>query len=323
MPPSSPPDRCIFCESTSPVFWQTKAADGDEYNVWRCTECGSGFVWPRPTETRLASFYLDSDDYCQNLTHMEADARYHPTSSQEAEAVLKKCGTLTGGRRLLDVGAGRGTYSCVALRQGFKVDAIEPNESARQKFKELNGFLPQDGFLDEYVEASNKPYDVLLLSHVLEHIADPERTAAQLYALTAPDGLVAIAVPHFGSLLSRIQGRNDMFVCPPEHLNFFSKRGLAMLLERNGYRLRHIETTSKVPKYRIQTVLRVRLLASAGWRSLYLAMRLADRCRLGMTITAYFQKPAHDSAPQQMTCPRVISQKLFASPTAAPKRAVH
>lgn len=292
---NSAPGRCIFCESTRLTFWQTKAVGCNEYNVWKCAACGSGFVWPRPGAAQLASFYHDSVDYCDGLTHKEADARYYPTSSQEAEVVLGKCRILTGGRGLLDVGAGRGTYSRVALRQGFKVDALEPNESAREKFKELNGFLPQSGFLEEFIESCDKRYEVVLLSHVLEHMPDPEKTAAQLCALTAPAGVAVIAVPHFGSLLSRVQGRNDMFVSPPEHLNFFSKQGLVALFVKNGYRLCHIETASKVPNYRIQKVLRVRLLASACWRSLYLAMRLADWCKMGMTINAYFQKLDRDS----------------------------
>ena len=50
--------------------------------------------------------------------------------------------------------------------------------------------------------------------------------AANLSAILVPDGIVAVAVPHFGSLLSRLQGKKDMFICPPEHLNFFSRRGL-------------------------------------------------------------------------------------------------
>src|SRR5713101_2805929 len=112
---NSAPNQCIFCGSPRLVFWQTKAAGRNEYNVWKCAVCGSGFVWPRPGAAELASFYHDAVDYWGGLSHWELDAHYYPTSSQEAEAVLRECRSLTGGRRLLDVGAGRGTYSRVAL----------------------------------------------------------------------------------------------------------------------------------------------------------------------------------------------------------------
>lgn len=113
-----------------------------------------------------------------------------------------------------------------------------------------------------------------------------------LHKVLRPGGIVAIAVPHFGSLLSRLQGTKDIFVSPPEHINYFSKRGLKELFLKNGFRLLLIETVSKVPRRRIQRVLRVRIAGAVAWRTIFAAMWLSDWFGWGMVVNAYLEKTA-------------------------------
>jgi SAM-dependent methyltransferase len=189
------------------------------------------------------------------------------------------------------VGAGNGTFSHVATKRGFRVSAIEPNDNACAVFCEVNDFRPQDRlFNDAFAEECGNSYDVALLSQVLEHMPHPLDTVKNLYTVLRSGGIAAIAVPHFGSFLSQLQGTNDMFVSPPEHLNFFSRRGLTELFLKNGFSLHLIETVSKVPRRRIERLARLRPLGALGWRATYAAMRLSDWCNAGMVLNAYFQK---------------------------------
>ncbi|MBF6569625.1 MAG: class I SAM-dependent methyltransferase [Candidatus Binataceae bacterium] len=198
---------------------------------------------------------------------------------------------LAEGRCFLDVGAGNGTFSRVATKRGFRVSAIEPNGNASAVFREVNGFSPQQRLFDRaFAEQTPGSCDVVLLSQVLEHMLNPLDTVKNLHVVLRPRGIAAIAVPHFGSLLSRLQGTNDMFVSPPEHLNFFSRRGLSELFVNNGFSLRVFETVSKVPRQRIERMARLRLVGALGWRATYAAMRLSDWCSAGMVLNAYFQK---------------------------------
>jgi SAM-dependent methyltransferase len=274
------------------TFWQDKLTDSGAYGIWRCESCQSGFVWPRPDDSKLAAFYTSPD--CGLPSRKEADAidtAYYPTSWGDAEIIINRCLGLAQGRCLLDVGAGNGTFSHVAAKRGFRVSAIEPNENASAIFREVNGFRPQERFFDHaFAEQYRTSYHVALLSQVLEHMPHPLDTVKNLHAVLRPGGLAAIAVPHFGSLLSRLQGANDMFVSPPQHLNFLSRRGLTELFLKNGFSLRLIETVSKVPRRRIERLARLRLLGALGWRGTYAAMRLSDWCSAGMVLNAYFEK---------------------------------
>ena len=286
------PGKCLFCIEGLVTVWQDKLTKSGAYGIWRCESCQSGFVWPRPDDSELTALYA-SPAY-GSLTRKQADSidtAYYPSSWGDAETIINRCVRLAKGRCFLDVGAGNGTFSYVATKRGFRVSAIEPNENARIVFSEVNGFRPQEGLFDRAFAAQMRcSYDVTLLSQVLEHMPHPLDTVKNLHAVLRPGGIAAIAVPHFGSLLSRLQGINDMFVSPPEHLNFLSRRGLTELFLKNGFSMRLIETMSKVPRRRIERLARLRLLGALGWRATYAAMRLSDWCNAGMVLNAYFEK---------------------------------
>ena len=205
--------------------------------------------------------------------------------------VVNRCLRLAKGSIFLDVGAGNGTFSHVATKRGFQVSAIEPNQNASAVFCEVNGFRPREQVFDRaFAGQTPCSYDLALLSQVLEHMPHPLDTVKNLYTVLRSGGIAAIAVPHFGSLLSRLQRTNDMFVTPPEHLNFFSRRGLTELFLKSGFRLHLIETVSKVPRRRIERLARLRPLGALGWRATYAAMRLSDWCNAGMVLNAYIEK---------------------------------
>lgn len=286
------PSECLFCAEGPATFWQDKCTESGIYGIWRCESCQSGFVWPRPDDHELAALYA-SPSYGSPARNDadSADAAYYPTSWGDAETIINRCTRLAKGQRFLDVGAGNGTFSHVATKYGFQVDAIEPNQNARAVFSEVNGFSPQERLFDRtFAQQMKCSYDVVLMSQILEHMLHPLDTVQNLHAVLRPGGIAAIAVPHFGSLLSLLQGTNDMFISPPEHLNFFSKRGLTKLFMKNRFSVRRIETVSKTPRRKIERLARFRLLGAVGWRAVYAAMRLSDSFNVGMVLNAYFEK---------------------------------
>jgi SAM-dependent methyltransferase len=228
------------------------------------------------------------------LTREESDridSAYYPTSWGDAHSIIARCAQMVRGRHFLDVGAGNGTFSHVANSHGFSVDAIEPSKNAGAIFCELNGFLPHEGLFDcAFAQKLRDAYDVVLLSQVLEHLMQPLEVVRNIHTVLHNGGLAIIAVPYVGSLLSRLQGPNDIFVTPPEDLNFFSRRGLSALFLRGGLHLRFVETVSKVSRRRIEHLARFRAVGALGWRALYAAMLFSNWVNLGMVLIMYFEK---------------------------------
>lgn len=219
-----------------------------------------------------------------------ADSHY-PTGLADARRMVGRCRRLTSGTGFLDIGAGCGEFSQAARERGFQVEACEPNPNARRAFVERNGFEPDASMFDEHYASSRVGrYDVVFLSHVLEHATDPAAFVGLLPSVLRASGLVAVAVPHFGSALSILQGRNDVFISPPEHLNFFSRRGLTRLFEASGFRLEGLATVSKVPRRKYERRIRVPLVRTAAWMGLYAGLSFWNLFGRGMVINAYYRK---------------------------------
>lgn len=282
--------ECLVCGAPGARPYTTRKTEYDSFTVLKCSTCGSAFVWPRPDAATMEAYYRGQSLDC--LTGAQAEKqgrRYYPDAAADARRIIGACHRLAQGNRFLDVGAGFGPFSCVARERGFTVEACEPNQDARAVFREVVGFEPEPVMFDAaYAAAHADTFDVVLMSQVLEHVTDPAAVAHHLSTVLRPGGLAAIAVPHFGSALSRLQGRRDMYISPPGHLNFFSRRGLTSLFAHSGFTLERLDTASKVPRGCFAP-LPVPLLQVAAWRLLYAALACFHPARLGMFLNAYFR----------------------------------
>jgi len=294
---------CPACKSLQLSQWFAKpsAADGRRYQICRCAKCESGFVLPRPSTEYLEEYYTGSSQShaksIESCTQTEAyekvlkEEQEFPNSELDATRITGYCRALTSGNNFLDIGAGYGFFSRAALKRGFQVTAIEPTKECRDVFRLMCGMEPVSGMLTcEFVRANSGSFDVVLMSQVLEHIADLDSTLRDLKDLLTPNGIVSIAVPHFGSWLSRFQGRSDMFIVPPEHVNLFSRAGLVALFEQHGLMCCEMHTISRVNVQRVQRRIPVPFFSHFVALGVAELMRLSDTFQRGMFINAYFRK---------------------------------
>ena len=142
----------------------------------------------------------------------------------------------------------------------------------------------------EFVDCRADRYAVVLLSHVLEHMRDVNSVVPGLRRMLTARGICVIAVPHFGSLISKVQGRNDMFITPPEHLSYFSRAGLTRLFIRHGFECCRIETISRFDGSRLKRKLRVPGLGVLASGALWAVLSAMDKTDRGTMLNAYFRK---------------------------------
>ncbi len=76
-------------------------------------------------------------------------------------------------------------------------------------------------------------FDVVLLSHVLEHVHAPIRLLMEANRILAPGGQVVIGLPIEDSLYSRL--RMNYYGGPEGHIYSFSRRNLTKLLSIAGF----------------------------------------------------------------------------------------
>jgi len=109
--------------------------------------------------------------------------------------------------KVLEVGAGSGTFTRLIAESADSVDALEPSLDAfndLQTLAEVTSCVnPILGTLPELEVNSRSKYDNAVLVNVLEHIEDDETTLAALGRLVRPGGQIAVWVPAHEVLYSR------------------------------------------------------------------------------------------------------------------------
>jgi 2-polyprenyl-3-methyl-5-hydroxy-6-metoxy-1,4-benzoquinol methylase len=258
---------------------------------------------PRPKAEEIEAFYKtiayrqhEKDSPQTRFNSVIEQEKSYPNSTLDAARIGTACRHWSSGDNFLDIGAGYGFFSRAAIDRGFRVTALEPAPSCREIYRMMNGFEPLPELLNEqFVAAHAGEFDVLLMSQVLEHVQDLDWTLSALHSLLREGGVAAIAVPHFRSMVSILQGRRDMFIIPPEHLNFFTAEGLERLFQRHGFTTLASQTVSRVDGKRIARKMRLGLLGRPISYALRVPMTLMDLLKMGLFLNMYFRKES-DSA---------------------------
>ena len=293
-------ETCPVCASGA-KSWRVKKVGDAQYNIDLCGKCGFAFVNPRPSLDFLMNYYASfghihdaSSEAVPTLQSVTLREQNDENSTIDAARIVKTVTDLLHDRnqtKFLDVGCGYGFFSKAALASGFDVVALELAENEREIATQMTGLSPHACSFEEF-NMPPESFSVVLMSQILEHALDINRWLQKASNLLVDDGVLAIALPNYGSIFRKLMQENEPYITPPEHLNFFSPRSLSRLFENHGFKVEAIQWISRVPKKafekRLPAVARpflpvVTLGASA-------AFKVIDLLKLGMIINVYGRK---------------------------------
>jgi len=87
-------------------------------------------------------------------------------------------------------------------------------------------------------------YDLIVLSHVLEHVPFPASTISEIASIMARDTVLYIEVPH-EDLMREAKDATDLHTRKKywhEHINFFTRDSLSALIESCGLRVIDVQS---------------------------------------------------------------------------------
>jgi SAM-dependent methyltransferase len=140
--------------------------------------------------------------------------------------------TRKGSGRLLDIGCNEGRGLQIYRRNGFRPEGLELNARAAEVARAA-GFTVYETPLEDF--CATAPYDVVVLSNVLEHSLDPKHMLRDVARILKPGGQVWISCPNSQSWLRRLFGRAWINWHVPFHIVHFSPRTLRGLLVETGF----------------------------------------------------------------------------------------
>ena len=210
--------------------------EGSKFNVVRCLNCGLLSICPLPDESEFDSIYQDYGVKRDRLSHETKRLNIYGKK-------LRKLEELAVGKRLLDIGAGLGTFVKCAKEYGYDATGIEYEKGQCRLAKELYGIdLINSKFEDAYELLRKRSFDVINLHHVLEHVQSPKKLLKRIYNILSSKGILLIEVPNqFFNLKTEL--RYYLFRKWPHpdnalhHLYFFSIKTLKKYIELTGFKI--------------------------------------------------------------------------------------
>lgn len=205
---------------------------GDGYEVVCCDRCGMVYAETSVPQAAYDRFYAELSKYADTQTgtgggeSVEDRARLREMASDLARFVE------TDGR-IVDVGCANGGLLRELVGAGYAdVVGVDPSPVCVRHARAVAGARAYEGSLfalpPEVTDA-----DLVILSHVLEHVQDVPGAIAAVRGRLSPRGRLYVEVPdairYAQCLTAPFQDFNT------EHINHFSLACLTTLLERNGF----------------------------------------------------------------------------------------
>lgn len=230
-----------------PIFTKESPL-GESFSIVECNSCGLVQVNPQPNFLDVKKYYDDS--YFTQRTERGYDNYYSDKLRAEISRVFQlnlkdldfffwekeRISGLTKEAKLssLDIGCAAGYFVAYQKDRGYDAYGIEiaggPVRFARETLK-LNIF--QENFLDWDPNFQNQ-FDVITLWATIEHLHSPKETLKKIKSHLKPGGVLILSTCRYG-LLAKLGGLSWRYLNVPEHLYYYSYKGLKNLLLSLGY----------------------------------------------------------------------------------------
>jgi SAM-dependent methyltransferase len=211
------------------------------FSYVRCTRCGLVQINPQPSGGAVLNRYREGHgtEYLayelaneKNFLALQelglADAGF----GELEEELLRRAAAEGRKAEVLDIGCATGALLGVLRDRGWRCRGIEISPAAeyarRERALEVSGLpLEENRFRNDF-------FDLVLASHLIEHLNRPADMVREACCILRPGGRLLVTTPNIAGFQARLFGgrwRSAIF----DHLYLFSRRTLGALLEEAGF----------------------------------------------------------------------------------------
>lgn len=241
----------------------------DRWQLWRCADCASLYLDPRPDAASLPAAYAGYYTHAAPTAPVDARAgetgpawalfndylrmRFDWQREPRLPGARWLCAMLPPlalkldyyGRHLftrdfptrgalLDVGCGNGEFLGLARAMGWRASGLDFDPAAVAACR-AQGFEVHEGGIEVLDELPDGSFDAITLSHCIEHLPDPAAALARAARLLRTGGQLWIATPNPQGPGLKLFGRAWRGLEPSRHLCVPSAPQLARMLEAAGF----------------------------------------------------------------------------------------
>lgn len=230
--------NCPVCKSTerqnvfSQNFENVLGIESNEFhqNSYACKKCGMIYVSPYLSDSEIERYYayMSNYEYSANqydfldIDKNKAERQFQYIDQYAKENSLKS---------VFDIGASVGFTLNLFKKNGYEVSGLEPSSKCREVAKSNFEIDLIGGFIHKEFELDQK-FDVIILSHVIEHLLHPREVVSVIRNLMSDDGILFVEQPDIDLFDER-----DLYQFSFEHVNYFNIGSLENLMGQVGMTL--------------------------------------------------------------------------------------
>lgn len=235
------------------------------WTMYRCKSCASAYLDPIPTPETIGLAYenyythIESPSYssislfrqfrraiANSYRNYRFGTKDYPANllglvisfplkkgRSIVDAGMRHLPKISKKMKLLDLGCGNGAFLFHTSNAGWDVVGADFDSKAVAVASE-KGLDVRLGGVENF-DPSADQFDVITLSHVIEHVCDPLEVLKACYALLKPGGFLWIETPNIDAEGHSLFGSSWRGLEPPRHLVLFSSKSLCGILKKTGF----------------------------------------------------------------------------------------
>ena len=265
---------CLVCraplDQVMDGVFDTRFGIDTPYVIAKCASCGLEQTTPLPDQEALNALYEKYYNFSG-----EKNTRYTQLRAKFINSFLYRVwlaidGDISfhlasGKGSLLDVGCNEGRGLEFYRSHGFSAEGLELNSRAAEVARS-KGFVVHGSTLEGFT--TDKKYDVVVLSNVLEHSLNPADMLRAIHGLLSQNGQVWISCPNSQSWLRSAFGRFWINWHVPFHVVHFSQNTLRDILKNTQFEV--TEMRQETPALWVSHSIIAKLFARPGQPTLRL-----------------------------------------------------
>lgn len=207
--------NCKLCGTADLPLFYTQGNE-DQFRFFRCPHCRL-VVYDTATG-------VSQEKYILTTVNPEADTRQN-RGHRQTYAFIQRHAPPPG--RMLDLGCGDGTVLWLARKDGWQVEGVELFPEHAAMVERTHGFPVTASGIDQY-HGTPGAWDVVVLTHVLEHLPDPLGALRKIRELLTPQGVGVLEFPNIDAVDAKLR-------------RFLRSTGLHRHRYPTGYRPGHVQ----------------------------------------------------------------------------------
>lgn len=224
--------KCPICEKSNSKYI-TAHKDFHGTGIYFCISCNHWFTYPEPGELELDQYYKEAYSPQRRIYFGE---EYYTLMQRRAKAQKKFISNFLAISekhamfhlwKIMDWGCGVGALVASFQKKGANIVGYDSDNTAIEVGKyrweaNINTTLSNE------IDLHQGQFDLLLLSHVVEHLPNIQKSLKKLTKVLKPGGIAFIEIPNCDSDTFDLEFDHE------SHLNFFSKQSIDIILTGVG-----------------------------------------------------------------------------------------